>query len=462
MKYSGFNLKDAGEKERVKRALYQRRQSAHKEESSRVIYKAEYPVFVKKRELIQNRHADKTGTHADFVVQDTEGMTDTPEIKDGGSFSRVLCGILATVLCFTAVYLSGVKAPEYLQKGTLALVEYAKSVTSNRVSAVVSDKNTKTIGGKVFVEEMTQDSKNKSEIVAAESENSKFAQTIIESGASQTEEVQDAHSSTVSSNKNKDAAVQVVSRNMSKGSDKIYFTNRTNLDLDFDEILLREYPITKYTAGVTDSPLVLIVHTHGTEGYINSTDNNVTRSNDTDKNVVRVGKELAEVLRAYGIPVIHSETMHDEISYVKAYDNSKAEVKSYLSQYPSIKYVIDLHRDALGSDGDIPIKTYTSVNGEDSAQLMLVMGTNADGGNHPYYMNNLTVAANLQTAANHLYPDLMRPINVRPIIFNQNLAYGCMILEVGSDANTLEEALTAVRMFGRCFAQTICGESLPL
>ena len=125
-------------------------------------------------------------------------------------------------------------------------------------------------------------------------------------------------------------------------------------------------------------------------------------------------------------------------------------------EYPSIKYVIALHRDALGSDGETPIKTYTSVNGESSAQLMFVMGTNAAGGNHPNYMNNLTVAANLQTAANELYPGLMRPINVRPIIFNQNLADGCMILEVGSDANTIEEALAAVRMFGRCFAQTVC------
>lgn len=244
----------------------------------------------------------------------------------------------------------------------------------------------------------------------------------------------------------------VMAMNLSRGSDKVYSSNETQLNIDTEALSRENYPI---KAELTEQPLVLILHTHGTECYIDSTPDGQVRSTDKNKNVVRVGKELAEILNNFGISTIHSETMHDELSYITAYNSSKKEAQEYLAAFPSIKYIIDLHRDALPDSSGSRVKGVCEQGGELAAQVMFVVGTNAGGGNHPNFLDNLTVTSHIQAEMNSLYPSLARPINVRNVIFNQNICSGSFILEVGSDANTLSEALSAIELFGRAFAGVV-------
>ena len=180
-----------------------------------------------------------------------------------------------------------------------------------------------------------------------------------------------------------------------------------------------------------------------------------TRSDDTDKNVVRVGKEIADTLEIYGIPVLHLETMCDKESFIDAYNVSNRLVTKALNEHPSIRVVIDVHRDAIiRSDGE-SIKPTVTVAGQDYAQLMLVVGTDEAGYNHPGWRDNLTFAAAIQQNADKRYPGLFRPINLRPVPFNQWLSNGYILLEVGSNSNTLDEALLSAQAFGHTLGAMI-------
>ncbi len=415
-----------------------------------------YPKGAEK-EVIQNTR--ETEDDINKFPKEWESEDTFSEKPRDSVLTRVLCGLMASMLMFIGVYLSEIPAPQYMEKAIMELVARAEQRVKVKAHTVASE-NYKTIGAKVLVEVMNKGKEDNEEVKSdgentIKTENPSFAQIIRSEGTSETNEDKGEDINGQTETKD-DKTVQVIAKNMSKGSDKLYFTNKTNLEIDINDLVKREYPIEKLKFGTENQPEVLIIHTHGTEAYINTSDSGNSRSKNTAKNIVRVGEELANVLRAYGISVIHSKTMHDEISYVNSYASSKKEAEDYLEKYPTIKYIIDVHRDALGTE-ESPVKTYTEINGVKTAQLMFVMGTNAAGGDHPNFKENLTTASHIQQTTNKLYPTLMRPMSIRPIIFNQNLTMGSMILEVGSDANTLEEAIAAVRMFGRCFAECVGG-----
>ena len=201
-----------------------------------------------------------------------------------------------------------------------------------------------------------------------------------------------------------------------------------------------------------DAPQVLIFHTHSSEAYTpDGTDlyeaSDPYRTEDKAYSVIRVGDVLTETLESYGLTVIHDREIYDYPSYTGSYGRSGAAVEDYLKQYPSIKVVIDLHRDALGS-GDVVYKTNAQIDGRTSAQVMMLVGTGENGLWHPYWHENLKLALYLQNAADARYPSLTRPIELVSERYNQQLSTGMMILEVGSNGNTLREAMTAVELFG--------------
>ena len=129
----------------------------------------------------------------------------------------------------------------------------------------------------------------------------------------------------------------------------------------------------------SDVPLVLIVHTHGTEAYSDPAapwydpEREVARSSDKNKNVVHIGRLMADILNENGISTIHCDVMHDAESYSGSYERSAETVKKYLSQYPSIKYIIDVHRDAVvKSSGELVIKSHS---GPKSAEPVFTIGS---------------------------------------------------------------------------------------
>jgi stage II sporulation protein P len=254
-----------------------------------------------------------------------------------------------------------------------------------------------------------------------------------------------------------DASSKVVSRTLLptdssaySTSGDIYIQNRPGLDLDV--AALAAAPVTLELPD--EGPEILIMHTHGTEAYTPDGDDQYTPSGDsrtTDLNysVVRVGDEMERIFTEMGLRVVHDRTLYDYPEYNGCYDRSMAAVEQYLTQYPSIRVVLDVHRDALiGSDGTV-YKPVTTINGAQCAQIMLVMGSDAAGLAHPNWRKNLSLAIHVQEECNTLWPTLARPISLGSHRYNQQLSAGSMLVEVGSNGNTLQEALASARYFAR-------------
>ncbi len=247
----------------------------------------------------------------------------------------------------------------------------------------------------------------------------------------------------------------------------LYLNNMTSYKVDPQDYLRRVYPVKTPTVMRQDEPLVLILHTHGSESYLpDGTDyylpNEDFRSENASETVVSVGEAIAKALRDKGIPVLHDTAMHDLADFNGAYASSRAAAREALKEHPSIQYIIDVHRDSIFSQNDVCRKTLTEINGTRSAQLMLVVGTDEAGAVHPNWRSNLTVAVQLQDKLNSLYPTLARPINLRDSALNQALLPGCLLLEVGSCGNTVEEACTAGAFFADAFAALLEEQGFPL
>ena len=202
-----------------------------------------------------------------------------------------------------------------------------------------------------------------------------------------------------------------------------------------------------------EEPTVLILHTHATESYTPSTGENYRESSafrtlDEDYNMISVGAYLARLLEAAGIRVIRDTTLHDYPSYNGSYNHARKSISRYLEEYPSIQLVLDLHRDASGSNTN-QMRTEATVDGKPSAQLMLVVGTSASGLRHPNWEENLALGLKLHAQCERIAPGIMRYVNLRAQRFNQDLSSGALIVEVGAAGNTHREALTAVEVLAQ-------------
>lgn len=231
----------------------------------------------------------------------------------------------------------------------------------------------------------------------------------------------------------------------------LYLYNRTQLPVDLAAAAAAPVNITLPEEG----PQVLIVHTHGTEAYTpdgtdqyEPSDNN-TRTLDEGYNVVRVGDEIERVFTELGLSVVHDRSLYDYPKYNGAYDRSGAGIAAYLAQYPTIRIVLDIHRDALvGSDGTI-YKPVIELDGVSTAQVMMLVGSDDAGAEFPDWPEHLALVMSVQQQMNSLWPQLARPITLRTARFNQQLTKGSFLVEVGSHGNTLEEALAGARLFAR-------------
>ena len=203
-----------------------------------------------------------------------------------------------------------------------------------------------------------------------------------------------------------------------------------------------------------EEPRVLIISTHATEAYTMEpgweySPSALARTTDTDYNVVRVAEELAQTLRRGGVSVIHDTTLNDYPSYTGSYNETRQRILDNLEQYPSIQMVIDVHRDAVEDEAGNQLGTAREVLGQDSAQVMLVIGTDEGGMDHPDWEDNLSWALKIQKNLDEEAPGLARPLNLRIERFNEDLTPGSILLEVGTAGDTLREALTAVDLFGQ-------------
>ncbi|NMP37665.1 MAG: stage II sporulation protein P [Clostridiales bacterium] len=217
---------------------------------------------------------------------------------------------------------------------------------------------------------------------------------------------------------------------------------------------------TDLTIADKSQPCVLIYHTHATEGfellsegwYSNSYD---SRTADVGKNIVRVGKEIASQLEKSGYKVIHDESIYDT-SYSGAYARSAEAVKAYLAKYPGIKITLDIHRDAIKLDNGTKLKPTAVINGKKAAQIMIISGCEEGSiTDFPEWRQNFRFALRLHQACENEYGGIMRPIMFGPRRYNMNLTPWSLLVEFGTDANTLDEAAYSGRLFGDALAKLL-------
>ncbi len=214
-----------------------------------------------------------------------------------------------------------------------------------------------------------------------------------------------------------------------------------------------------FKVSVNEKPQVLIMHTHTTESYEPYVRENFDpsfnyRTTDETKNVIAVGEAICEKLENAGIEYIHDKTIHDYPSYTGAYERSAETVKAILEEYPSIKVVLDIHRDAIGTETSIT-QPVVEINEKESAQVMIISGCDDGTMGMPNYMFNFRFACRLQEQMETMYPGLTRPVLFDYRRYNQNLTTGSLLIEVGSHGNTLEQALYAGSLFGDALAQVL-------
>lgn len=202
---------------------------------------------------------------------------------------------------------------------------------------------------------------------------------------------------------------------------------------------------------------VIIYHTHACESYTSSEKYNYKatgkfRTTDKNYSVVRVGRELKNQLQSYGYQVIHNETLHDYPSYSGSYENSLKTANKLLEENKNTDIIIDLHRDAIGDSSYAPT---VKIGEEYAAQIMFVIGSNGGSYKHENWQQNLKFAVKIQEKANELYPGLFKPIILRESCYNQHLAKGAVIIEVGATGNTLDQTLVSMKYFAKVMQEAL-------
>lgn len=243
-----------------------------------------------------------------------------------------------------------------------------------------------------------------------------------------------------------------------EGYDNFSVKNTTDYSIDYEQLLSSNLG---FEISNSESPQVLIVHTHTTESYlINDNGYYYTdypfRNTDSSRNMVAVGNEIVKSLNNNGISAVQATEIHDT-TYTGSYDRSEQTIYKYMEEYPNIKVIFDIHRDAVGYDDERgkykPTFTY---NGKKAAQIMIMSGYdpyNSYGLGH--WQENLTFALKLQQKAEQLYPGMTRPLYFGDFAYNMFINNGSLLIEVGTETNTLSEAKYTGELLGNVVAEVL-------
>lgn len=241
-------------------------------------------------------------------------------------------------------------------------------------------------------------------------------------------------------------------------------TVRNSTDLPDSEVAAEMMQTLPFQVELNSAePQVLIMHTHTTETYELEEKNWCdpafsTRSTDLSVNMAAVGAEMAAQLNAAGVNTLHDTTLHDYPSYNGSYAKSNATVRSYLERYPSIKVVLDVHRDAIETEGGSRMAPVCTVNGRQAAQVMIICGCDNGGSVRlPGWRQNLRFAAAWERSMEGMYPGFTRPVLFSYRFYNQDLTTGSLLIEIGGHGNSLNEALYAGQLAANGLVQALLG-----
>ena len=253
-------------------------------------------------------------------------------------------------------------------------------------------------------------------------------------------------------------SITIIKENYTKKSTKNYdridmygFTvyDYSSKNIDYQELVERNVDLTK------KSDPILLYCSHTSETYDNSENFKFDytgnyRTKDASYNMLSVASIMANTLKDRGFTTVFDTTPHDYTSYDNAYKNSLKTINTNLDKYNRFGIMIDVHRDAAA---DLSFAPKTTVNGKSTAQLMLVVGVGYNGFPNEYWEQNLAIALKITKLGEEMYPGLFRHILVRDARYNQHLAPGSLLVEVGATGNTLEEAYYGARCFANILSK---------
>ena len=361
-------------------------------------------------------------------------------MKLRGKLFRGVKAFTALALVGTAVFCLGKRLPEALSDRDTALTAAAFTLTD----------------GKYFMESGTRP-----ETTAAPPPSTGEADTRPSSASVEKRRDKSGYYDS-NADHSGEAAYHVVEKTIGADGTEVrgcYIKDRTGLDLDFEKLL--DTPLTFQTQKNSDSPQVLVYHTHTGEAYLDEDtdtyyESYYSRTNNNDFNVVAVGEELTRALEEKGVRTLHDSTVHDS-TYNGSYDRSARTASDDMERCPSIKVVLDIHRDALGTD-ESKVKTVFEHNGRKGAQIMILAGCDPDNERgFSHWENNLSFALKLQNTAESLYPGMTRPISFDYFAYNEYLCDGSLLIEVGTDANSIDEAEYSASLLADVLARVLLG-----
>ena len=229
----------------------------------------------------------------------------------------------------------------------------------------------------------------------------------------------------------------------------IHIANKTGRTIDVAAQLKIKPDFTIYKNA---KPQVLIVHTHATEGYFPKESDVyynswATRTTDNSKNTIAVGAVIAKRLNDAGIVTIHDKTQHDAQAYNGSYERARKTISSYLKKYPSIDVVLDIHRDAITYGDGTKLSPIVEIDGKKAAQIMIATGCNSGKiTDHDNWIENFRFAIRLQQSCEKQYGKFARSMYFVSKKYNHDLTPGSLLIEMGSEANTLEQALYSAEL----------------
>jgi len=202
-------------------------------------------------------------------------------------------------------------------------------------------------------------------------------------------------------------------------------------------------------------PQILVYHTHSQEAYINSV------PNDENTSIMGVGEHLCNILRTkYGYNVIHHMGKYDVEGRDYAYSNAMSDIENVLAQNPTIEVIIDLHRDETNAD----TRLVTNIQNKTMAKFMFFNGLSytrelgeLTGLPNPYVQDNLSFAFQMQLFSEEYYPVLTRRIYLKGYRYNMHYRPKTLLIELGSQTNTVEEAMNSCEPLAHIISEVLSG-----
>ncbi len=234
---------------------------------------------------------------------------------------------------------------------------------------------------------------------------------------------------------------------------------RNCTDISNDELYAESLESPSFTLDKnSDEPQVLIYHTHATESFEledkDYYDSSFTaKTTDPEKSIIAVGNEICQQLDLAGISYIHDTLVHDYPSYNASYESSRETVQSILEEYPSIKIVLDIHRDGIEREDGTRIAPVAEIDGQEAAQIMIIACRDDGTGNLPNCSENFKFACKLQSQCESMFEGLTRPILADYRFYNQDLSTGSLLIEIGSHGNSLEQVKYSGELLGKAIAE---------